>query len=277
MPKKRLVFTDLDGTLLDHYTYSSDDAQEMIVALKFHDIPIIPNSSKTFAEILQIRQQLELQSPFIIENGAAIYIPINYFSKQPLDTELKDGFWVKSFTQKKDYWLALLAQQALQFKDCFKGFSQLDDQQLADLTGLSLEKAGLARMRQYGEPIDWLSCQQSKDKFIAHMTSLGANILQGGRFLHVGGNADKGKAQQWLIDQFACEYPESIISSIALGDSHNDNAMLENADIAVQIHSPVHPFPSLQKKQNIYQSKQYGPAGWAECLHKIIIETEDNS
>lgn len=272
MLKQRLVFTDLDGTLLDHYTYSSNDALDMMVALKFHDIPIIPNSSKTRDEILQIRQQLDLQGPFIVENGAAIYIPIDYFTEQPANTELDNGFWVKSFTEKKDYWLTLLNQSASQFKDCYKGFSQLDDQQLAEITGLPIEQAKLARERQYGEPIDWLSCQQSKEKFIAHMTSLGANILQGGRFIHVSGNADKGKAQQWLIEQFVYQYPEKNIISIALGDSQNDNAMLENADIAVQIRSPVHAYPSLQKTQNIYQSKQYGPAGWAECLHKIIIE-----
>ncbi|WP_413699484.1 HAD hydrolase family protein [Psychromonas sp. KJ10-10] len=70
MNKKRLVFTDLDGTLLGHYTYQTEPAEETITALKFHDIPIIPNSSKTLQEIVLIRQQLDLMSPFIIENGA---------------------------------------------------------------------------------------------------------------------------------------------------------------------------------------------------------------
>ena len=78
MLKKILVFTDLDGTLLDHYTYQTDEATEMIATLKLNEIDIIPNSSKTLPEISLIREQLDLSSPFIIENGAAVFIPINY-------------------------------------------------------------------------------------------------------------------------------------------------------------------------------------------------------
>ena len=146
---KRLVFTDLDGTLLDHYTYQSEEAKETIVTLKFNDIAIIPCSSKTLSEILLIRQQLTLNDPFIIENGAAVYIPINYFKDQPEGTSIKDGFWVKSFSQTKDHWLSLLKQHAAHFSNDFQGFSQLSDAQLAALTGLSIARAAMAKMRQY--------------------------------------------------------------------------------------------------------------------------------
>ena len=277
MIKKTLVFTDLDGTLLDHYSYQTEDAEETIVALKFHDIAIIPNSSKTLAEILLIRQQLHLSSPFIIENGAAVYIPIGYFKKQPADTQLQGDFWVKPFSRSKDHWLSLLTQEAAQFSEHFQGFSQLTNQQLAVLTGLSIEQATMAKKRQYGEPLNWLGSEILQTEFIEYMRALGANVLQGGRFIHVSDHCDKGLAQSWLVEQYQHNNPENEITSIALGDSDNDSAMLEVASVAVQIRSPVHDFPQLKRQHEVYQSRQYGPAGWAECLHQIVLSTLDDS
>lgn len=275
MIKKRLVFTDLDGTLMDHYSYKTEDAEDTITVLKFHDIAIIPNSSKTAAEILLIRQQLQLTSPFIIENGAAVYIPVNYFNKQPTGTILQGDFWVKPFCQEKEHWLSLLAEQAPHFSEYFRGFSQMTVQQLADLTGLSIEQAMLAKQRQYGEPLNWLGSPQLLAKFIQQLQKLGAKVLQGGRFIHISGDVDKGQAQCWLARQYQEQQPETEVQTIALGDSDNDSAMLEDANIAVQIRSPVHDFPQLKRQHNIYQSQQYGPAGWAECLHKIVLSNLD--
>lgn len=276
MIKKTLVFTDLDGTLMDHYSYKTEDAEDTIVALKFHGIAIIPNTSKTLAEILLIRQQLHLTSPFIIENGAAVYIPVNYFKKQPAGTQLQGDFWVKPFCQDKAHWLSLLTEHAAQFSAGFEGFSQLTETQLAELTGLSIEQATMAKQRQYGEPLNWLGSKQVLAEFIIHMQKLGANILQGGRFVHVSGHADKGQAQRWLAKQYHENNPAEEIQTIALGDSDNDSAMLETATIAVQIRSPVHDFPQLKRQHDVYQSQQYGPAGWAECLQKIVLSGLDS-
>ena len=275
MSKQFLIFTDLDGTLLDHYNYKTEDAEETITNLKFHDIAIIPNSSKTCSEILVIRDQLNLSSPFIIENGAAVYIPVDYFNQQPPETELIGDFWVKSFCQNKAHWLDLLAKEATKFQENYQGFSQLSVQQLATLTGLSNEQASQAKERKYGEPLNWLGSKQTKDNFIKHMQELGANVLQGGRFIHVSGHCDKGKAQQWLAMQYQNENPTKEVVTIALGDSGNDSAMLEVANIAIQIRSPVHDFPQLNRKNDVYQSNQYGPAGWAECIQKVVLSNLD--
>ena len=275
MRKEFLIFTDLDGTLLDHYDYKTEDAEETITSLKFHDIAIIPNSSKTCSEIVVIREQLNLHSPFIIENGAAVYIPVGYFNQQPPETELIGDFWVKSFCQNKAHWLDLLTKEAVAFQEDYQGFSQLTDQQLAELTGLSIEQATMAKQRQYGEPLNWLGNKQAKDDFIGHMQKLGANVLQGGRFIHVSGHCDKGQAQHWLAMQYQNEKPTKEVVTIALGDSGNDSAMLEAATVAVQIRSPVHDFPQLKRKNDVYKSNQYGPAGWAECIQKIVLSNLD--
>ena len=266
-----VIFTDLDGTLLDHFTYQSDAALAMLEQLKSQHIPIIPNTSKTCEEVLQIRDELQLDGPFIIENGAAVYIPVDHFAVQPKGTRRDKGFWVKSFCQTRDYWLALLAQSASQYRPDFIGFNDLSVIQLAELTGLSQAQAAKAKNRQYGEPLQWTGEPARQSAFIEHLHNLGAHVLKGGRFLHISGQCNKGEAQLWLAAQYQLNRPAKKSVSIALGDSDNDIAMLEAADIALQVRSPVHGFVNLKRQTGIYRSTKFGPAGWAECLQAILF------
>ena len=268
-----LIFTDLDGTLLDHYTYDTSAASETIDELNCRDIPIIFNTSKTQAEVLEIRSRFKFSHPFVIENGAAVFIPSGYFANKPDDCEAVGEYWVKSFCHTRGHWLEMLANHAHQFNGEYKGFSQFTITELAKLTGLSEHNSEQALNRQYSEPLHWLGDESTKALFIEYMEELGAFILQGGRFMHVSGYCDKGQAQAWLIEQYKAQGAHKNYTAIALGDSDNDTAMLEQADIAVQIKSPVHGFTQLTRKTNVIQSQGFGPVGWAESLTKIVLST----
>ncbi|MGB2374896.1 MAG: HAD hydrolase family protein, partial [Porticoccaceae bacterium] len=65
-----LIFTDLDGSLLDHDSYSFEPAKNLLLELESAAIPVIPITSKTFAEVKNLRIKLGNQHPFIVENGA---------------------------------------------------------------------------------------------------------------------------------------------------------------------------------------------------------------
>lgn len=271
MLKDILVFTDLDGTLLDHDTYSFASAVPMLSKLNSINIPVILNTSKTFAELTELRQQMGLKEPFIVENGAAIYIPQLYFKTRPSDTIFKNGYWVKEFSKPRQYWLSALENLKESFAGEFTHFSNMSDQEIIAATGLSSKQATLAATREYGEPILWMGNNDTKNKFIQAIEDHGATSLQGGRFLHISGECDKGKALMWLTKQFQKERKVKHCCSIALGDGQNDVAMLESADIAVRILSPANSPPTLTRKTNVLTSQAFGPAGWAECLEQIIF------
>src|SRR5512135_2792694 len=78
--KKIVIFTDLDGTLLDEVNYSWSEAQPALNLIKSGATPLILCSSKTRAELEAYRVQLDNHHPFIAENGGGIFIPRGYFS-----------------------------------------------------------------------------------------------------------------------------------------------------------------------------------------------------
>ena len=273
--KKALIFSDLDGTLLDHYSYQSTAAQATLQQLHDAKIPVILNTSKTRAELDIIRTELKLETPFIIENGAAIYIPINTFKSQPANTEIIGNYWLKSFCVPRQHWLDILSQQCEKFQPYYQGFATLSTAELCQVTGLDLAQVKRAKQRQYGEPVQWLGDDSTKKLFIEHLVELGASVVQGGRFMHIGGYCDKGQALIWLTEQYREHFANHAVYTIALGDGENDIPMLEAADIAVQIRSPVHDFPPLYQQYKTRQTERYGPEGWADAIQQLLAHQFD--
>ncbi|NDV92894.1 HAD-IIB family hydrolase [Alteromonas sp. 345S023] len=265
---KTLVFTDMDGTLLDHHTYSFEAAKPTLTTLAHKGIPVIPTTSKTFAELQPLREKIDLSGPFIIENGAAIYIPHGFFKQKPTGTVWVDGYWCKSFISNKNYWIKLLEKIANDFVGEFTQFSKMSLQDIQDATGLDESSAALAAKRQFGEPVLWKGDENKKRDFIKAIRDRGAYPLEGGRFIHVSGNCDKGQALQWLAKEYQ-KQTETDVRTFALGDGNNDVAMLEAADVAIRILSPVNPPPEIQKEE-VYTSTLPGPRGWNEMLTQLL-------
>lgn len=264
-----VIYTDMDGTLLDHHDYSHAPVDALLVELEAQGVPVVPCTSKTRAELIELRSELNNKHPFIVENGAAVFIPVNYFPEQPEETDEMDGYWVKAFVQPCRHWLSVLDDLTGGEAVAYQRFSNLDAGQIAALTGLSTEQAMLAAQREYGEPVMWMGSESAREQFIADLNARGAQVLQGGRFLHVSGHSDKGRALLWLHQQYQIA-GNAQLSSIALGDSQNDVAMLEVADHAIVVRSPVHPPPKLQRKNKLYLTQSPGPLGWKEGIQRIL-------
>lgn len=268
--QSRLVFTDLDGSLLDHVTYSFAAAVPLLAELAANDIPVVPVTSKTRVEIETLRRQLGNSHPFIVENGAAVFIPEGYFDQAPEGTVAQDGYWVKAMSGPRRRWLDVLDKVRPHFDGEFEGFSSAGASGIAEMTGLSPDNASLANQREYSEPVQWRGTAERKAEFIAALAQEGAHALQGGRFLTVAGDCDKGRALAWLRDVFCRTWQVPAIMDIAIGDSGNDVAMLEAAGSALLVRSPAHNYPQLQRDRGVMRSEGFGPEGWVEGVSKWL-------
>ena len=92
-----LIYTDLDGTLLDHHTYSFEAASPTLAMLRKNGTPVIPCTSKTRSETTHLMRALELDGPMIIENGAAIWVPQDWGLVRPENAPEDAGAWCHSF------------------------------------------------------------------------------------------------------------------------------------------------------------------------------------
>ena len=271
--KKLLVFTDLDGTLLDHRDYSWSEAKPALSLLNSKSIPIIINSSKTAAEITKIADLLEINHPFISENGSVVHIPVNYFNDD-LSNKIENGEYITHFFGiPYGKIIDILKRYHNKFK--FTGFNDLDVNQVSDICKLTNKQAYDAKQREATEPIVWEDDEKSLRKFEDLLKSDGLILVKGGRFHHVMASIDKGSAVQWLVDKYKKSKKNLEYITVGLGDSFNDVRMLENVDFPVLILNPNILQPDLSFLPNLIITKHSGPKGWNDALFTIFGQHEE--
>ena len=169
-----VVFTDLDGTLLDHATYSFAEARPGLFRLKRAGIPLVLCTSKTRAEVEPLRALLGNDAPFIVENGGAVFIPKNHFPFE-LDAngvEHRDEYLVLPIGAPYEELVASLARASLESGTRVRGFADMTDEEVASATGLSLDEAHRARRREFDEPFTVLD-SGGADAVLAAITRQG--------------------------------------------------------------------------------------------------------
>lgn len=264
-----VIYTDLDGTLLDHDTYGLGPAAPALCDILARGIPVIPVTSKTHAEVQLLCRDLEINGPFVVENGAAIWVPQTWGLSRPTGSATAAGYWCHVLGKSRGYIRGLLAGLAGEWSGRFHALSDMSVRQVCAVTGLDEPSARRAQARHYSEALLWLGSATDRLGFIHATSELGLEVVQGGRFLHVLAGGGKGVAMRWLHKKICSDlYSDAI--SIAAGDADNDLELLEAADHALVVRSPVHTPPKPRKNSRCYLSKLEGPAGWAEGMQHII-------
>ena len=264
--RRLIIFSDLDGTFLNHHTYDHKPASELISVLREHNIPVIFASSKTLSEISKLQEELNLTDPFIVENGAGVSIPKGYF---PKDSDCDEDNKVYVFSENLEVIREKIVPLQKEYK--FRGFSDYSLEELIELTSLSMADAINAKDRICSEPIRWLDSQDRLIPFTEALEEIGLRIVKGGRFHHIIGYCDKSIAMTWLLKKYKQNNLEDRFISIALGDSPNDFVMLNCADIPVVIDSGANNQLKLSA-ENVMYPKGKGPEGWFSAVNQILKE-----
>ncbi len=256
--QRLIVFTDLDGTLLDHQDYSYKAAQPALNMLHKYKIPLVLASSKTSVEIAPLRKALGFEdSPAIIENGAGILQP------RSNGTDAANVY---------DELIGVLDSMPSQLRTKFVGFSDMSAEQVSEHTGLSKVDAILAKERGFSEPGLWRGTDKELDTFLSALLDKGVSARRGGRFLTLSFGGNKADKMTEIVGQLQEVSGETSIS-IALGDAPNDVEMLEAADHGVIISNPSHEGIAPLKGEtrgHITRSVESGPEGWNVAVLELL-------
>ncbi|MEO6037533.1 MAG: HAD-IIB family hydrolase, partial [Saprospiraceae bacterium] len=230
-----VLFTDLDGTLLDHHTYSADGALPTLRQLTAHRIPLVFCSSKTFAEQIYLQRQLGLSQPFILENGSGIAIPTDYFAagNGAVDKRM-EGYDIVSLVSST---AADIRATLTRMKGPI-GFAHASDAALSTATGLSGAALGRARDRWFTETLLESPSPEQLALWQPAFERNGWMLSRGGRFYTImDAGTDKGKAANWLAEKFRQNRQQAPLLA-AIGDSPNDAALLAGVDYPYLVQQP---------------------------------------
>ncbi|GKV85404.1 mannosyl-3-phosphoglycerate phosphatase-related protein [Pectobacterium atrosepticum] len=261
---KLIIFSDLDGSLLDHETYRWDDAQPWLTRLTNEAIPLIITTSKTAAEVEPLRQALGLDDyPYIAENGAIATLPPTWRPHPDYPRKRMGSGYSIIRTQLEQL-------RASGFR--FKGFGDMSGKEVAEVTGLSEQDARLAQQREASEPLLWLDDASRLPHFRQLLADMGLALTQGGRFYHVmSAQTSKGFTANWIKTQCIEKY-DTDVKTLGLGDGPNDISLLCTVDCAVLIKGIENQIVSLPGSYGgeQYCTKNSGPRGWSEGLDHFI-------
>lgn len=253
--RRPVIVTDLDGTLLNHDDYRWAPAAASLERARAARVPIVLNSSKTAAELIELAAQMRLDGPLVFENGGGIC------RRTAPDAPWQTTVLGVPRAQLQAQLNALRARHGWRFR----GFGELDEAEVAALTGLAPAAAALARRRQCSEPLDWQDDEEALAACTAALEAAGLAVTRGGRFVHVSGRHDKGSA----LDRLLAGSPAQVI---ALGDAPNDLPMLQRAAVAIVIPRPDGSALALPDHADVRIAPAPGAKGWARAVDSLLDE-----
>ena len=169
-----VVFADLDQTALP-----------AVQTLRAQGIPLVLVSSKTRAELEPIRRRLQHRDPFIVENGAAVFVPQGLFTFPLERVRTKSSYDVIELGMPYHMLRDVLKQIEDAVENPLHGLGDLSVDEIMQITGLSHNEATLATIREYDEPFLLEGPQGVVEEVCRQIVVRGLRWTKSGRFFHL--------------------------------------------------------------------------------------------
>jgi len=262
-----VVFTDLDGTLLEHATYSFEPARPALDALAKAGVPLVFCTSKTRAETERWRSVLKNTHPFIVENGGAAFVPDGYFPSAGGFDRHEAGYGILEFARPYAELRRVLAGIRARTGLSLTGFGDMSVEEIARRCGFSREDAMLAAKREYDEPFV-VPDPAVLSSVVREAAAEGLSVVSGGRFHHLIGGSDKGRA----VAALRALYDKAFggLRAVGVGDSVNDEPMLRAVDVPVLVRKPGGGFAAAIHLPGLVLAPYAGPEGWREAILELL-------
>lgn len=246
------VFTALDGTLLDAQTFETGEARAVVQKLIAADIPVVPMSVMTLAEIAPIAADLGLRYPMVIEAGGAI-------------ARWRDEGWeVEACGPPAETFLSVVTEIEDRSGANLLVYSAMDQSAAAQVSGRTGEMLYASTSRCFSEPFVIESGDLAAIKRAA--AEIGFSVRRGRRFFHLCRQCDEGEAFTRLREELRCDV------AIAVGGSLLDAEFLSRADLSIIVPGPDGSIDAelLDKVPNARIAPSPAPGGWAAAVEDAV-------
>ena len=257
---RAIVFSDLDGCLLDRETYSFEPSRPALAALRQRRLPLVLCSGKTRAEMERVAARLGLRTPLVVENGGAVVVPAGRGRSLLLELGVP-----------RRRLLAALPRLARDAGVDLRGFAQMTVDEVARLTGLGSKAAALALRRGFDEPFV-VTGATSRDPALdarldAAARALGLRVTHGGWLHHLHGPTDKGDGVRAVLRLYDAD-PER---TIGLGDAATDAPLLRAVGRPIVVPGPGGVDPALAAAlPRAEQAPASGSEGWNAAVLAVL-------
>jgi mannosyl-3-phosphoglycerate phosphatase len=265
-----VVFTDLDESLLDSETYSFDPAAPALAELARRAIPLVFVTSKTAAETFALQRRMGISAPIIVEGGGGIVVPKDYFARRPPAID-RGSYDLIALSEPYERVLRGIGHLKEFTANSIRGFDDMTVDEVAEATSLPREAAALAKQREFDEPFRFV---RREAEFAAHLwrvaQEVGLRVSKGGRFYHLHGDTDKGRATRRVASMF--EEKLGAVRTIGLGDSEMDLPLLAAVDVPVVIPRRAGGVDAVLAAgvPNARRAPEPGPRGWNDAVLSVL-------
>ena len=274
LPPTRVIFSAVEGALLDSKTQSWLAAGEALEELDRRRVPLILVSSGTRAELEPLRRKMEHGHPFITESGGGLFLPDGYFAKH-LEGAVRDGRYF-AVGLGRPYADAVAASEEIAEESgaSIVGYAQMTAREIARNTGESVHQAERARKREFSERFFFAGGSEKViGRFEREAHKKGWDAVRGEPFWQLHSGNDEGRALRHLM-RLLRDSLHTRLRAVAIGSSARDLSLLTAADHAVALPQRGQEFDPLLSSRlpKAITGEAPGPVGWNQAVLKALEE-----
>ena len=271
MVQRIVVVTDIDGSLLEPGTRSLPDERAALDFLAARGIPLVIHSSRTRAEIERLQQTRQMLTPFISENGSALFLPHRSFPFVPERARPAVGGGVIEFGKRYHEVVDALRLTCRELDVEVVGFAELSIEDVARELGVPLVKAQLAKLREYTELFRIVDEKDAmRSRLFKALRRRGLRCWRTGTHHLVTATPDRAESLRTL--RAICKQAWGDHLMIGLGDSEDDVAWLRHVDVAIIVQNQRTGVPArlLSKLPTAHVTRRPGRQGWSEAVFEFV-------
>lgn len=209
-----VIFTDLDGTLLEEDGSLSNGARAALSDLATRGVRVVPLTSKTRLELCRWLGDVGGERWGSFENGAGLITP--------------SGIEILPGALPVERLRSVLQDVRDETRLAIRSMEEMPDAELAERTGLPLSGIPLVRAREFDLPF---VAPEGGEEAISRalLRSPDTRLTKGDRFFHFLGRHDKADAARRLVELLR------PTRTAGLGDAPNDASFLSFVDRPVLV------------------------------------------